>query len=141
MAATASQSSLAAEDRGAGKKPPAKGGQLGALRLAEPSLETNAQVVGAEGEMAGGLGRPERTATQALQTKLGAQFLDAVFDIRATVIPAPDFEGRQAGRQLGPQRLELVAGTSRSCFPPACGRSATFWGGARRARMPSCVTS
>lgn len=47
----------AAEDRGTGKETPAQGGQLGALRLTEPALQADAEVVGADGEVAGRFGR------------------------------------------------------------------------------------
>ena len=85
-----------AEDRGAGKQPPAQGGQFRALGLAEPALEADAEVVGADGEVAGRLGRPERKAAQALQAKLGAEFLYPVFDVRAAVVAAPHVERRYA---------------------------------------------
>src|SRR5687767_13981868 len=54
-----------AENGGAGKEPPAQGREFGALRLAEPTLKTDAEIVGADGEVTGGLGGPERTAAQA----------------------------------------------------------------------------
>ena len=79
-----------AEDRGAGKQAPAQGGELGALGLAEPALETDTQVVGADGEVAGRFGRPEGAAAQALQAELGAQFLDAVLGVGPTVVTPPD---------------------------------------------------
>lgn len=109
------------EDGGAGEQPPAQRGELSALRLTEPALETDAQVVGTDGEMTGGFGRPERTATQALQTKLGAKFLDAVFDVGAAVVAAPHLEGTDTRRQIGPQRLELVAGHLKELLPAGVG--------------------
>lgn len=106
-----------AEDRGAGKQAPAQGGQFRALRLTEPALETDAQVVGADGEVTGRFGGPERAAAQALQAKLGAEFLDPVFDVGPAVVTTPHFEGTDAGRQVGPQRLELVAGHLEQLLP------------------------
>lgn len=76
------------EDRGAGKEPPPQRGELGALRLTEPALEPDAQVVGADGEVIRGFGCPERAAAQALQAKLGAEFLDPVFDVGPAVVAA-----------------------------------------------------
>ena len=55
-----------AEDRSAGKQAPAQRGRFRPLGLTEPALEADAQVVGADGEMAGRFVRPERTAAQAL---------------------------------------------------------------------------
>jgi len=114
-----------AEDRSAGKQAPAQRGQFRPLGLTEPALEADAKIVGADGEVAGRFGRPERTAAQALQAELGAEFLDSVFDIGAAVVAAPHVEGTDAGRQIGPQRLELVAGHLEQLLPPACGRSTT----------------
>ena len=84
------------EDRGAGKQAPAQGGEFGALRLTEPALEADAQVVGADGEVTGRFGRPERAAAQALQAKLGAEFLDPVFDVGTAVVTAPHVESADA---------------------------------------------
>ncbi len=114
-----------AEDRSAGKQARAQRGQFRPLGLTEPALEADAKIVGADGEVAGRFGRPERTAAQALQAELGAEFLDSVFDIGAAVVAAPHVEGTDAGRQIGPQRLELVAGHLEQLLPPACGRSTT----------------
>lgn len=52
-----------AEDRGAGEQAPAQRGEFGALRLTKPTLETDAQIECAGGEVAGCFGRPERTST------------------------------------------------------------------------------
>src|ERR1039458_6452020 len=106
-----------AENRGTGKKAPTQGGQFGALGLAEPALEADAQVVGADGVVTGGLGRPKRPAAQTLQAELGPEFLDPIFDVGAAVVAAPDFEGTDAGWQIGAQRLELVAGHVEQLFP------------------------
>ena len=78
------------EDRGAGKQPPAQRREFGALGLAESALETDAQVVGADGEVAGRFGRPKRAAAQAFQAELGAEFLDPVLDVGAPVVAAPN---------------------------------------------------
>ncbi len=75
-----------AEDRGAGKPAPAQRRELGTLGLTEAALETDAEIEGADGEMTGRFGRPERTAAQALQAKLGAELLDPIFDVGAAVV-------------------------------------------------------
>ena len=105
------------EDRGTGKEAPAQRSQLGPLGLAEPTLQTDAQVVGADGQMTGRLGRPERPAAQSLQTELRAQFFNTIFDIGAPVIAAPDFERVHARWQIGPQSLEPVARHIEELFP------------------------
>lgn len=110
-----------AEDRGAGKQPPAQRGQFLPLGLAAPALQADAEVVDADGVMARGLGRPERAAAQALQAKLGAEFLDPVFDVGAAVVTAPHPESAHARRQIDPQRLEPVAGQLEQLLSPGVG--------------------
>ncbi len=55
-----------AEDRGTAEQAPAQGGQFGALGLAQQALEPDAEVVGADGQVAGRLGGPERAQAEAL---------------------------------------------------------------------------
>lgn len=97
----------AAEDGGAGEELAAERAEFGAMRLAEPALERDAQVVGGDGEVAGRFGRPKRAAAQALQPELRAEFPDAVFDVSASVVAPPDFQLGHRGKQVGPQRLDL----------------------------------
>ena len=49
----------ATEDGGAGEEPLAQRRELGTLRLAKPALEADAQVVGADGEVARRFGGPK----------------------------------------------------------------------------------
>ena len=93
----------------------------GALRLTEPALKADTQVVGSDCEMAGRFGRPERTATLALQAKLGAELLDPVIDIGAAVVAARHVERADTRRQIGPQRLKLVAGHLEELLPAGVG--------------------
>jgi hypothetical protein len=69
----------------------------------------------------GRLGRPERAAAQALQAKLGAEFLDPVLDVGAAVVTAPHLKGADARRQVGPQGLKLVPGHLEELFPAGVG--------------------
>ena len=95
-----------AEDGGAGKQPPAQGRQFGALGLAEPALPADTKIVGADREVAGRLGGPERAATQALQPELRAQFLDAILDVGPALVAPPYLPGADRGWQVGAQGLE-----------------------------------
>jgi hypothetical protein len=65
-----------AEDSGTGEEAAAQGAEFGAVRLAKPTLQPDAKIVGRNGEMAGRFRGPERTAAQARQAKLGPEFLD-----------------------------------------------------------------
>ena len=85
-----------AEDRGAGEQAPAQRVQFRTLGLAEPALQTDTMVVGADGEVTGRFRRPERPAAQALQAKLGAHFLDRVLDVGPAVVTTPHVEGADA---------------------------------------------
>ena len=73
------------EDCGTGKEPPTQRGQFSPLGLIEPTLQTDTQIVGADGQVIGGLGGPKRAAAKSLQVELCAEFLGPVLDIRAAL--------------------------------------------------------
>ena len=59
--------------------------------------------------MIGGLGGPEGLAAQAFNSKLMTEFFDAVFEIGAAIVPAPDIQSVESdSRQIGDQSLEPI---------------------------------
>ena len=76
----------AAEYRRAREEPPAERHQLALAELAEPALQQHTQIVGGDRQVTRRLRRPEFLATQALDAELAAQLLDAIFNVRATIV-------------------------------------------------------
>ncbi len=82
------------------------------------AAQADAEVVGADGQMAGRFGRPERATAQSLQAKLGAEFLDAIFDVGPAVVAAPDVQGADRGGRLLAGLIWVMAQTEDYCPIP-----------------------
>lgn len=72
------------------KQPPAQRVQFAFFQLPQAPLEWHSQVVGGDGQMRYRLGAPEVLYAQPLDAKLLAQFFDAIFDVRPTIVLAPN---------------------------------------------------